>query len=107
MTVEFALSVVTRDRSVNGMKDFEMVFNDVGNEAGQVVWKSKSMIQNKEDMFHYGITLLKLTCRQKDGTKENLWEHHSPNKSRSLRPVFLIRESETDEDLLSLAVPNS
>lgn len=34
-------------------------------------------------------------------------ENHSPNASRSLQPVFLIQESETDEDLLSLVIPTT
>ena len=36
-----------------------------------------------------------------------LWQNYSPNASRSLRPVFLIRETETNQDLLDLIVPTT
>ena len=33
--------------------------------------------------------------------------NHAPNSCRSLRPVFLVREKETDEDLLKLVIPTT
>ena len=69
MTVESALSVVSKEKSLDEAGVLEMVFKDGGDGAGQqVVWKSTSMIDAKENMFQYGITPLKLTRRKEDST---------------------------------------
>ena len=91
MTVESVLNVVINEKSMDEADVVEMTFKDGGDGAGQqVVWKSKSMIDSKENMFQYGITPLKLTRRRDDGTNEVLWENHTPNAPRTLRPLFLI-----------------
>ena len=36
-----------------------------------------------------------------------IWENHAPNSCRTLRPLFLIRESETDSDLLNCVIPTT
>ena len=36
-----------------------------------------------------------------------LWQNYSPNASRSLHPVFLIRETETNQDLLETINPTT
>lgn len=80
---------------------FTMSFKDGADGAGQqVCWKSKSMIDSQANMFQYGITPLQLTC-ERDGQEEVIWRNDSPNAARTLRPVYLVREVETDEDLLS------
>ena len=108
MTVESALSLVLQERSVDDLNDLEMVFKDGGDGAGQqVIWNSKSMKDAKANMFQYGITPLKLSNKNEDGSKELLWLNHTPNASRTLRPLFLIREKETDDDLLSLVIPTT
>ena len=109
MTVESVLSLVSKEKSLDEEPGvLEMVFKDGGDGAGQqVVWKSKSMIGAKENMFQYGITPLKLIRRREDGSTVCLWQNHTPNASRTLRPLFLIREKETDEDLLSLVIPTT
>ena len=105
MTVESVLNVVIKEKSMDEADVVEMTFKDGGDGAGQqVVWKSKSMIDSKENMFQYGITPLKLTRRRDDGTNDVLWENHTPNAPRTLRPLFLIRESETNPDLLKLVI---
>ncbi len=59
-----------------------------------------------ENMFQYGLTPLKLLF-YKDGEAEVLWVNHAPNSSSSLRPVFLVREAETNKDLLNLVIPTT
>ena len=64
MTVESALNLVLKERSVDDLHDLEMVFKDGGDGAGQqVVWNSKSMKDSKANMFQYGLTPLKLSNR--------------------------------------------
>lgn len=48
---------------------------------------------------------MKFLKRFEDGTCQLLWENNAPNNCTSLRPLFLIREKETDEDLLSIVIP--
>ena len=109
MTVESTLNHVT----ANGLLQMEtgaleMVFKDGGDGAGQqVVWKSKKMIDAKENMFQWGITPLKLIKRFQDGSSATLWQNHSPNSCKTLRPLFLIRQKETDEDLLKAVIPST
>ena len=64
------------------------------------------MIDAMGNMFQYGLTPLKLLRRVND-TTEILWQNLAPNNCRSLRPLFLIREKETDEELLNLVVPST
>ena len=59
-----------------------------------------------ENMFQYGLTPLKL-IRRVDDTTEILWQNLTPNNCRTLRPLFLIREKETDEELLNLVIPST
>ena len=108
MTVESVLKVAMKEKNIDFRSgELEMTFKDGGDGAGQqVVWNSKEMLESKENMFQYGITPLKLVLRNKE-TVETLWINHTPNSCRTLRPLFLIRESETDEDLLNLVIPTT
>ena len=109
MTVESILKVALQGKDADQSGTYTMVFKDGGDGAGsQIVWHSTSMLEYKENMFQYGLAALKLLFR-KDGATEDevLWINDTPNSSRSLRPVFLVRESETDEDLLDLVIPTT
>ena len=69
---------------------------------------NNSTSEDKEDdedhMFQYGIIPLKLV-RDVDGdTQEILWQNKVPNSARSLRPIYLIREVETDVELLDFVI---
>ena len=69
---------------------------------------NNSTSEDKEDdedhMFQYGIIPLKLV-RDVDGdTQEILWQNKVPNSARSLRPIYLIREVETDAELLDFVI---
>ena len=59
-----------------------------------------------ENMFQYGLTPLKLLFHKNEAS-EALWINHAPNSSRSLRPLFLVREKETDENVLNLIIPTT
>ena len=105
MTAESILKVVSIDKPLGEDGTLEIIFKDGCDGAGQqVVWKSTSMNESKNNMFQYGITPLKLTCN-KNGLTEVLWENHTPNSCKTLRPLFLIREKETDSNLLNLVIP--
>ena len=109
MTVESIISLVPMEVLEEKGGVLEMVFKSGGDGAGQqVVWNSTSMLDAVENMFqYYGITPLKLLQRFDDGSTVLLWQNHTPNNCRSLRPLFLIREKETDEDLLSMVIPTT
>ena len=107
MTVESALKVALAGKSVDYTGAYEMVLKDGGDGAGaQVVWNSTAMMDFAPNMFQYGLAPLKLLFR-KDGEAKVLWMNHAPNSSQSLRPVFLVREMETDEDLINLVIPTT
>lgn len=90
MTVESVLSVALKDKTLDDSGVLQMVFKDGGDGAGQqVVWNSKSMLDCKENMFQYGLTPLRLSHKT-DDTIKVLWMNHTPNASRTLRPLFLI-----------------
>ena len=84
-----------------------MCFKDGFDGAGQQVsMKSIEMIESKSNMFQYGLIPLKLICHQ-DNKNMTPWQNYLPNALRLLRPVFLIRETETYQDLLYLIVPTT
>ena len=108
MTISSILGLVTPEKREKKEGVLEMVFKDGGDGAGQqVVWSSTNMLTAGENMFQYGIAPLKLVRRFNDNTTEILWQNLAPNSCRSLRPLYLIREKETDEDLLSLVIPST
>ena len=106
MTIESILNLVPAESLEHYSGNLEMIFKDGCDGAGQqAVWNSKSMVNAKENMFQYGITPLKLQIRHEDSNTSILWENKTPNNCRSLRPLYLIREKETDEDLLNFVIP--
>lgn len=107
MTIQSIISLVPAEE-LKKDGEIEMIFKDGCDGAGQqVVWKSTSMINAKENVFQYGITPLKLQKRFVTGDTVTLWENHAPNSCRSLRPLYLIRNKETDEDLLYKVIPST
>ena len=61
------------------------------------------MIDSKSHIFQNGLVPLKMTC-SRNGIDEVLWENGAPNE---VRPLYLIREEETEADLLSEVVPST
>lgn len=110
MTTDSVLNVVLQETefTLSSSENYKMSFKDGGDGAGQqVTMKTKSMVGSTENIFQYGITPLQLSHHAKDGTTQILWKNHAPNSARSLRPIYLIRETETDEDLLDLVVKST
>ena len=60
-------------------------------------------MDDAENIFQYGVLPLKVTSIG-DGEEKVLWKNATPNAARYLRPVYLIREKETDPDLLELVI---
>lgn len=65
----------------------------------QAIWKSKSMKNSKGNMFQYGITPLSLT----ENTNE-IWRNKTPNSPETLRVVYMIREKESDEEMINYVI---
>ena len=59
---------------------------------------------DSDHMFQYGINPLKLVRDVNGTTQEILWQNKVPNSARSLRPIYLIREVETDVELLDFVI---
>ena len=71
-------------------------FKDGCDGAGQqVVMQSTSMIDAKDNMFLYGLVVLKLVCKRENGEEIVLWQNKTLNSSGTLRPIYLLREQET------------
>ena len=103
MTTQSVLNIVTKEAAFEPKENdqYTMHFKDGGDGAGQQSkLKSKKAVNSKQNMFQYGLTPLKLICTRNTGVKEIMWENHSPNSAMAVRPIYLIRESETDPELL-------
>ena len=80
--------------------EYKMFFKDGCDGAGQQTrMKSKKMVDSEHHIFQYGVTPLKLTCTR-NHVEMVLWLNPSPNSQFAVRPVYLIREKETNEELL-------
>ena len=78
--------------------DLRVVFKDGADGAGsQAIWKSTKMSNAAPNMYQYGIVPLRLETTVNPSTV--LWKNPSPNSPLSLRPVYLVREVESDADL--------
>lgn len=103
-TVQAQLDVVSNDMN-NEEKELlkenlKMIFKDGCDGAGQQVkWKSKTTIDAAENMFQYGLVALQI----KSG-ESTLWKNPVPNSPNCLRPVYLIREKESDEEMMNLVI---
>ena len=107
MTITSIVSLVPKEDLDGGT--LEMTFKDGCDGAGQqVVWNAKTMVDAEHNIFQYGITPLKLVRRSTlDGSTSILWENEAPNSCRTLRPLYLIRLKETNEDLLRMVIPTT
>ena len=90
--------VVSEEESPN----MKVYLKDGGDGAGQMPsLKSKVAVDDSENIFQYGIIPLKMTKVNDDDVSEDVvWVNPVPNSARSLRPVYLIREKETNKELL-------
>ena len=80
-------------------ESYRMLFKDGCDGAGQhVVMNSKKMFGSKKNMFLYGLVHLKLDV-MKNWEIVVLWENRSPNSELALRPVYLIREIDTETEI--------
>ena len=85
-----------------------MHLKDGGDGAGTMPFlKSKKSVDDGDHIFQYGMIPLKLTKKVGENDEEVAWKNPVPNSARSLRPVYLIREEETDPDLLELVIKNT
>ena len=88
--------------AANGTLTFHL--KDGGDGAGTMhSLKSKKSVDDAHNIFQYGIIPLRLT-QNIQGDEQEVWCNPVPNSSRSLRPSHLIRELETDADLLDLVI---
>ena len=77
-----------------------------GDGAGTMPFlKSKKSVDG-DHIFQYSMIPLKLT-KVGENDEEVAWKNPVPNSARSLRPVYLIREEETDPDLLEFVIKNT
>ena len=87
---------------------FTIFFKDGCDGAGQqVIMQSTSMIDAKDNMFLYGLVVLKLVCKRENGEEIVLWQNKTHNSSGTLQPIYLLREQETDAELLNLVIPST
>lgn len=68
----------------------------------QATWKSVSMKEAAPNMFQYNIIPLQVI-----NNNEVPWKNPSQNPADLLRPVFLIREIENDQEPLNLVIPTT
>ena len=99
-TVNAQISVVHKVLDITKYENLKMILKDGCDGAGQQsVWKSKLMNDAVGNMFQYGIVPLQL---RSDDTV--LWKNPAPNSPNCLRPVYLIREKETDEEIIKYVI---
>ena len=58
-------------------------------------------------MFQFGIVPLKVVCIRESQEQEVMWENQSPNSQLSVRPVYLIREEETNPEVLEEVIKST
>ena len=92
------LKIVRGTRVIEEKRNLRMYLKNGGDGAGTMpVLKSKHCADDVDHIFQYGIIPLKLTAASDTTEEEILWSNSVPNSARSLRPVYLIREIETEE----------
>ena len=64
--------------------------------------KSKDMKDSSNNVFLYGITPLKLTVNEQE-----IWKNPTPNSAETLRPIYLVREKETDPVLIETVIEST
>ena len=100
-TISSVLRVVSETREMKE-GNLKMYLKDGGDGAGTMpILKSKGAADDQDHIFQYGIIPLKLAVMDNlSGIEESLWLNPIPNAARSLRPIYLVREVETDAELL-------
>ena len=68
--------------------------------------KSKEEVDSPQNIFQYGLTPLLLT-QNVGGADINVWQNKVPNSGHTLRPIFLVREKENNDDLLKHIIPQT
>ena len=106
-TVMAQISVLLQNGDVDLNKlassSLKMRFKDGCDGAGQqVVWKATSMKNAAENMFQYGLVPLDVLSNN-----EVLWKNPSSNSPNYLCPVFLIREKESDMDMIKYVITST
>ena len=100
-TISLVLRVVPEPRE---MKEgsLKMYLKDGSDGAGTMpVLKSKGAAVDQDHIFQYGRIPPKLTVMDNlSGIEESLWSNPITNAARSLRPIYFVREMETDLELL-------
>ena len=77
-----------------------VIFKDGCDGAGQqVTWNSCSMKNAEQNMFQYGIVPLKVLSND-----EVVWSSNSPNSPECLRPIYLVREKESNQEMIELVI---
>ena len=104
-TISSVIKVVSENLPDMSPQNMIMYVKDGGDGAGTMPsLKSKQAGSGDCDhIFQYGIIPLKLTHIVGD-KEEILWKNKVPNAARSLRPVFLIREVESNPELLNFVI---
>ena len=97
----FAVSL----ENAEGLKlnNLKLFGKDGADGAGaQDIWyHSKQMDEESaQHLFQYGFVPIKLVA-EADGEPIVLWRNKKPNSPFTLRPIYLIREKESDKDLLN------
>ena len=84
-----------------------MYFKDGCDGAGQqTTMKSKDMVDSKHHMFQYGLVPLKMVCARAS-EEMIMWLNESPNSQLAVRPVYLIREEETNIELMDEVIKST
>lgn len=110
MTISSVIDIVLKEETYQFLEgdSYQAEFKEGGDGAGQMPkMNSKEMSTSQENIFQYSMTILKFSCTRNDGQVVVMWENPSPNSAKCVRPVYLIREKETDDELLNLVIPST
>ena len=100
-TIEAQISLL--DLNLAPDDNIEFSLKDGCDGAGsQTIHKSKMMKDAASNMFVYGIVPLQVKLNS-----ELLWKNPSPNSPNYLRPVYLIREKESDETFINYVISHT
>ena len=103
MTTESILKIVSEECKFESKPgdNYKIFFKDGCDGAGQqATMKSKDMVDSKHYMFQYGIVPPRMLCIRATEEEEIMWLNESPNSQLSVRPAYLIREEETNQELI-------
>ena len=101
-TIEAQIKAAGLDCVLPNDKTEVMLKHGCDGAGCQTVWKSTKMNASAPNMFVYGIIPLRITINSQE-----TWKNPPPNSPDYLRPVYLIREKENDEDLISYVISST